>query len=189
MRYPQRRGDGRRPGGLPPRRAGLGPLDQPPRPGQRGSWARPITPPSSRTGASSGSTTASRLLVFFGVTNALSAGRGGRRAGPTCCSSPSGLGAWAALFWALRRQGGPITFVERQLAHVWGSGIVAINLVFLVEWLLGLPVLSLVTDDRRDQRHALHGQGGHPLGLLLLPGGGRVPGDLADGVVPAASPR
>jgi serine/threonine-protein kinase len=56
-----------------------------------------------------------------------------------------GLGAWAALFWLLRRQGGPISFVERQLAHVWGSGIVAINLIFLVEWLLGLPVLSLIT--------------------------------------------
>jgi hypothetical protein len=57
----------------------------------------------------------------------------------------AGPGAWAALFWSLRRQGGPISFVERQLAHVWGSGIVAINLVFLVEWLLGLPVLSLIT--------------------------------------------
>ena len=54
-----------------------------------------------------------------------------------------GLGGWAALFWAMRPQGGPISFVERQLAHVWGSGIVAINLIFLVEWLLGLPVLSL----------------------------------------------
>ena len=56
-----------------------------------------------------------------------------------------GLGAWAALFWALRRQGGPISFVERQHAHIWGSGIVVINLVFLIEWLLGLPVLSLIT--------------------------------------------
>ena len=43
--------------------------------------------------------------------------------------------------------------------------------------------------DRRDQRHALHGQGRHPLGLLLFPGGRRVPGDLADGVVSRASPR
>ena len=33
-----------------------------------------------------------------------------------------GLGAWAAFFWALRRRGGPISFVERQLAHVWGAG-------------------------------------------------------------------
>ena len=54
-----------------------------------------------------------------------------------------GLGAWAAFFWALRRRGGPITFVERQLAHVWGAGVIGINLIFLVEWLLGLPVLTL----------------------------------------------
>ena len=32
---------------------------------------------------------------------------------------------------------------ERLLAHVWGSGVIAINLIFLVEWLLGLPVLTL----------------------------------------------
>jgi serine/threonine-protein kinase len=54
-----------------------------------------------------------------------------------------GLCGWAALFWALRRRGGPIRFVERQLAHVWGAGIVAINLIFVVEWLLDMPVLSL----------------------------------------------
>ena len=60
-----------------------------------------------------------------------------------CCSSPSASAAWAAVFWAIRRRGGPITFVERQLAHVWGSGCVAINLLFATEWLLGLPVLAL----------------------------------------------
>ena len=54
-----------------------------------------------------------------------------------------GLGGWAATFWAIRRRGGPITFVERQLAHVWGSGCVAINMIFATEWLLGLPVLTL----------------------------------------------
>ena len=43
----------------------------------------------------------------------------------------------------MRRRGGPIRFVERQLAHVWGAGIVSINLIFLVEWLLDLPVLKL----------------------------------------------
>ena len=54
-----------------------------------------------------------------------------------------GLCGWAAIFWALRRRGGPIRFVEKQLAHVSGAGIVAINLIFVVEWLLGMPVLSL----------------------------------------------
>src|SRR5262249_55448295 len=36
-----------------------------------------------------------------------------------------------------------IRFVERQLAHIWGAGIVSINLIFLVEWLLDLPVWKL----------------------------------------------
>jgi len=84
------------------------------------------------------------LLVFFGATNALHLA-GVTARWPYVLLFTAGLGAWAALFWALRRQGGPISFVERQLAHVRGSGIVAINLVFLVEWLLGLPVLSLIT--------------------------------------------
>jgi tRNA A-37 threonylcarbamoyl transferase component Bud32 len=82
------------------------------------------------------------LLVFFGTTNAMHLA-GVTARWPYVALFTVGLGAWAALFWALRRQGGPISFVERQLAHVWGSGIVAINLVFLVEWLLGQPVLSL----------------------------------------------
>ena len=54
-----------------------------------------------------------------------------------------GLVAWAAIFWALRRRLGPVTFVERQIAHVWGAGVISINLIFLIEWLLGLPVLTL----------------------------------------------
>jgi len=84
------------------------------------------------------------LLVFFGVTNALELA-GVRSRWPYLLLFTVGLGAWAALFWTLRRQCGPISFVERQLAHVWGSGIVAINLVFYIEWLLDLPVLSLIT--------------------------------------------
>jgi serine/threonine-protein kinase len=82
------------------------------------------------------------LLAFFGATNLMHLSGVSDR-WPYFALFTVGLGAWAALFWALRRRGGPISFVERQLAHVWGSGIVAINLVFLVEWLLGLPVLSL----------------------------------------------
>jgi serine/threonine-protein kinase len=82
------------------------------------------------------------LLVFFGATNLLHLA-GVTRRWPYVLLFTVGLGAWAAVFWALRRRGGPISFVERQLAHVWGSGIVAINLIFLIEWLLGMPVLSL----------------------------------------------
>lgn len=56
-----------------------------------------------------------------------------------------GLGAWAAVFWWLRHRAGPVTFVERQIAHIWAGSMAAIGLLFLVERLLvpRLPVLSL----------------------------------------------
>jgi serine/threonine-protein kinase len=83
------------------------------------------------------------LVVFFGVTNVL-VWRGVMARWPYVLIFTVGLGAWAALFWSLRRRGGPISFVERQLAHVWGAGVIAINLMFLVEWLMKLPVLTLL---------------------------------------------
>jgi serine/threonine-protein kinase len=55
----------------------------------------------------------------------------------------AGLGTWAAVFWALRRRVGPVTFVERQIAHVWASSMAAIALLFFLELLLDLPVLTL----------------------------------------------
>jgi len=82
------------------------------------------------------------LIVFFGLTNLLQF-QGVTARWPYIFLFTVGLGAWASVFWAVRRQGGPITFVERQLAHVWGSGVIAINLTFATEWLLGLPILSL----------------------------------------------
>lgn len=54
-----------------------------------------------------------------------------------------GLGAWAAVFWALRRRMGPVTFVERQIAHVWGASMIGIGTLFPIEWLLGLKPLTL----------------------------------------------
>jgi hypothetical protein len=54
-----------------------------------------------------------------------------------------GLGTWAVTFWALRRRGGPVTFVERQIAHVWGMSLVGCILLFFVERLLGLATLKL----------------------------------------------
>jgi predicted Ser/Thr protein kinase len=86
---------------------------------------------------------AAAMVGFYGLTNGLK-WRGVTARWPYVLLFTVGLGAWAALFWALRRRGGPISFVERQLAHIWGSGVVAINLTFLVEWLLGLPVLTLI---------------------------------------------
>jgi hypothetical protein len=82
------------------------------------------------------------LVVFFGLSNWL-LWRGVTARWPYVLIFTAGLGAWAALFWSLRRRGGPITFVERQLAHVWGAGVIGINLIFLVEWLLNVPVFTL----------------------------------------------
>lgn len=61
-----------------------------------------------------------------------------------------GLGTWAAIFWTLRRRSGPVTFVERQIAHIWGAGVTACCLLYGIEILLGLqplklaPVLALI---------------------------------------------
>ncbi|MBC8869578.1 MAG: protein kinase [Planctomycetes bacterium] len=55
----------------------------------------------------------------------------------------AGLGAWAVVFWALRRRVGPVTFVERQIAHVWAATAAAIGLLFFVETLLVKDVLKL----------------------------------------------
>jgi serine/threonine-protein kinase len=55
----------------------------------------------------------------------------------------AGLGTWAAVFWALRRRVGPVTFVERQIAHVWAASVVAIGLLFFVEIIFEEPVLTL----------------------------------------------
>ncbi len=53
------------------------------------------------------------------------------------------LGIWAACFWSLRRRAGPITFVERQIAHIWAGSMIASAGLYVVEWSLGLDVLSL----------------------------------------------
>jgi len=55
----------------------------------------------------------------------------------------AGLGTWAAVFWALRRRLGPVTFVERQIAHVWAASMAGIALLFFLELLMDLPVLTL----------------------------------------------
>jgi tRNA A-37 threonylcarbamoyl transferase component Bud32 len=54
-----------------------------------------------------------------------------------------GLAIWIPIFWALRRRSGPVTFVERQIAHAWGASVCCSILLFLVEDVLELPVLSL----------------------------------------------
>ncbi len=54
-----------------------------------------------------------------------------------------GLAVWAPIFWALRHRTGPVTAVERQIAHVWAGSVIASSLLFGVEQFLGLPVLTL----------------------------------------------
>jgi serine/threonine-protein kinase len=54
-----------------------------------------------------------------------------------------GFGTWASIFWAIRRRSGPVTFVERQIAHVWAASTIGSVSLFVVEYLLGLDVLTL----------------------------------------------
>lgn len=54
-----------------------------------------------------------------------------------------GLGLWVVIFWNLRRRAGPITFVERQIAHLWAGSIIGSGLLFVVEYSMKLPVLAL----------------------------------------------
>ena len=54
-----------------------------------------------------------------------------------------GLALWAPIFWALRHRTGPVTAVERQVAHIWGASVVASVMLFGVEALLDLKVLQL----------------------------------------------
>ncbi len=54
-----------------------------------------------------------------------------------------GLGAWATVFWKLRHRSGPVTLIERQVAHVWAGSMASITMLFVVELILGLPVLTL----------------------------------------------
>ncbi len=82
------------------------------------------------------------LLVLCGLTNAMHIS-GFQERWYYMALWTAGLGTWAGVFWALRRRVGPVTFVERQIAHVWGASMTAIGLLFFVEMMLELPVLTL----------------------------------------------
>lgn len=55
----------------------------------------------------------------------------------------AGLGAWALVFWMMRQRMGPVTFVERQIAHVWAGSMISIALLFPLEHMFSMPVLKL----------------------------------------------
>ncbi|MGD9723320.1 MAG: serine/threonine-protein kinase [Pirellulales bacterium] len=82
------------------------------------------------------------LLVTCLLTNYLE-WRGVDSPAPYLVLWTAGLGTWAAIFWRLRRRSGPVTFVERQIAHVWASSLISIALLFVVEMILGMRVLTL----------------------------------------------
>ena len=50
---------------------------------------------------------------------------------------------WAVVFWWLRRRMGPVTFVERQIAHVWGASLCLVIFIYPFEYLVGLEPLKL----------------------------------------------
>ncbi len=54
-----------------------------------------------------------------------------------------GVGVWAIVFWMVRRRMGPVTFVERQIAHVWAAAMGMLIFLFPLEAALGLDVLTL----------------------------------------------
>ncbi|MEE2825169.1 MAG: serine/threonine-protein kinase [Planctomycetota bacterium] len=54
-----------------------------------------------------------------------------------------GFGAWVSVFWWLRRRMGPVTFVERQIAHVWAASLCMVVFMFPLEYHLGLEPLQL----------------------------------------------
>jgi serine/threonine protein kinase len=54
-----------------------------------------------------------------------------------------GFCAWAAIFSLVRRQMGPVTFVERQIVHVWAASLISSMSLFGLEIYLGLEPLAL----------------------------------------------
>jgi len=82
------------------------------------------------------------LLVLCLFTNAMQLGGVTSRL-PYLSVWVFGSGTWAFVFWNLRRRAGPITFIERQIAHVWAASMIASTLLYLVEYVLGMGVLSL----------------------------------------------
>ena len=82
------------------------------------------------------------LLLICLITNAMKL-RGVASPLPYLLLWSVAVGAWAMVFWQIRRRGGPISFVERQVAHLWAGGIISCVMLYVVEIALRLPVLTL----------------------------------------------
>ena len=141
LRYATAARAGRRPAGLSGRRADRRPL----RPVQPG--AGPLV---SRNPPRHGAGKLGRVLDVAqpGVAGAfagdqLAAVQGELSPWPYLGLWVAGLGTWAGIFWFLRRRAGPVTFVERQIAHVWAASVISIAGLFCVEIVMGMQVLTL----------------------------------------------
>jgi serine/threonine-protein kinase len=82
------------------------------------------------------------LLAICLVTNWMT-WRGINERWPYLLLWSGGFAIWAPIFWALRYRTGPVTAIERQIAHVWGASVIASILLFGIEDLLHEPVLKL----------------------------------------------
>lgn len=54
-----------------------------------------------------------------------------------------GVTTWGTISWTLRRKLGPVTFVERQIAHTWLGGIAVILTLLPLEYVMDVPVMEL----------------------------------------------
>jgi len=83
------------------------------------------------------------VILALSVTTDVLAWQGVTSRWPYTALWGGGLALWAPIFWALRHRTGPVTAVERQIAHVWGGSVIASVMLFWVEDLLHLDVLTL----------------------------------------------
>ena len=83
------------------------------------------------------------VLLALSVTTDVLAWQGVTTRWPYLVLWAGGLALWAPIFWALRHRTGPVTAVERQIAHIWGGSVICSVLLFWVEDLMHLPVLAL----------------------------------------------
>ena len=85
----------------------------------------------------------SLVLIVLCVTTNVLQWRGVESRLPFVALWGIGLGCWGIAFWNIRRRSGPTLFVERQIAHIWAGSIISSTLLFAIEAVLELPVLSL----------------------------------------------
>ncbi len=110
------------------------------------------------------------LLIISLFTNWMQ-WRGEQSPWPYLALWTAGLGTWAAIFWRMRRRAGPVTFVERQIAHVWAASMVSIALSVRHRDHPGLAGVVSVAGAGDLQRDDLPGQGWHADRTFLRAGG------------------